>query len=36
MMDNSYKAIGYDGDGNLDANGILRSAPKHFNLEILS
>lgn len=26
MMDNSHETIGYDGDGNLDADGVLRSA----------
>lgn len=35
MMDNSHKAICYDSDSNLDADGILRSVPKLLNLEML-
>ena len=35
MMDNSHKAVDYDGDSNLDADGILRSAPELLNIEML-
>jgi len=35
MMDNGHETIGYDGDGNLDADGVLRSAPEFLNLEML-
>ena len=34
-MDNSHKAVGYDGDSNLNTDGILRSTPKLLNLEML-
>ena len=35
MVYNSYKTVGYNGNSNLDADCILRCAPKLLNLKML-
>lgn len=35
MLDNSHKAVGYDGHAYLDADGVLRGTPEPLDLEVL-